>query len=92
MILKRMNAPKTWGIERKDKKFIVGVQPGPHSLKESLPLGLVLRDALHVAENMSEAKDLLNMGMIKVNHYVRKSKHFPVGLMDILEIGDMHYL
>ncbi len=84
--IKRLAAPKTWRIKRKESKFIVKPRPGPHNLKESLPLLVIVRDLLNYAKNAREAKKVIKEGKILVDGRVRKDHKFPVGLMDIVEI------
>ncbi len=91
MIVKRLNAPKSYRIPRKVKRFVLSTMPGPHSRNDSVPLGVVLRDYLGVAETMREVKMALATGKIKVDGRVIKEKKFPVGLMDVLSVADSHY-
>ncbi|MFQ5974943.1 MAG: 30S ribosomal protein S4e [Candidatus Hydrothermarchaeales archaeon] len=84
--LKRLSAPRTWTLRRKEHIWTVKPRPGPHSQDKSYPLLLVVRDLLGYAENSREAKRILNEGNILVNGKVRKDPKFPVGLMDILQI------
>lgn len=89
--LKRIAAPKDWKISRKSSKYSVSPAPGPHGKKECIPVSLILRDYIKVAENMKEAKFILNKGLVKINGTQRKEHNFPVGLMDILSVGSSHY-
>lgn len=84
--LKRLSAPRTWMLRRKEHIWTVKPRPGPHSQDKSYPLLLVVRDLLGYAENSREAKRILNEENILVNGKVRKDPKFPVGLMDILQI------
>lgn len=86
--LKRLNAPKSWKIPRKKNVWVAKPRPGPHALEESLPLLLVVRDYLGLADTTREAKRIINEGKILVDKKVRKDHRFPVGLMDIIEIPD----
>jgi small subunit ribosomal protein S4e len=84
--LKRMVAPRTWPIERKNKKFTISPSPGPHAKKECLPLGIILRDMLGYAKNLRETKKILKSGAVKVDGKIIKSHNFPVGLMDVITL------
>ena len=86
--LKRLVAPKTWKIHRKEQKFIKKPNPGGHKLENCLALGVVLRDMLEYAKNMSESKKILNARKITVNGKVRTDVKYPLGLMDLLQIKD----
>ena len=91
MSVKRYTMPKNWPIERKVHKFIVKTSPGPHAKKASIPLGLFLRDIMKFAMNMKEARQILNKKLVKVDNIVRKDRRFPVGIMDVISVGDDHF-
>ncbi len=86
--LKRLSAPKSWKIPRKRNVWVAKPRPGPHTLKDSLPLVLVVRDYLGLADTTREAKRIINEGKILVDKKVRTEHRFPVGLMDIIEIPE----
>ena len=83
-ILKRLAAPGIWPISRKTNKYSISLKPGPHSKNLSIPLGIIIRDILKLSQNLSEAKQILNSGQIKIDNIVRKKYKFPVGFMDVL--------
>ncbi|MBM4240123.1 MAG: 30S ribosomal protein S4e [Euryarchaeota archaeon] len=84
--LKRYKAPEHWPIHPKEFKWAVKPSPGPHSIEGSLPLLIIVRDILKVADNAREAKRIINDGEIRVDGRVRKDFKFPVGFMDVIEI------
>lgn len=84
--LKRQMAPLFWGITRKDKRFVVTVRPGPHPKRESIPAAVLVRDTLGLVRTLREAKASLYSGRVKVDGVVRKSLHYGVGLMDVVEL------
>ena len=88
--LKRKPAPAFWPIHRKEKPWIVKPSPGAHSLQNSLPLTLVLRDILGVAQTRKESILILSQGKVQVNGKIRKKDDFPVGLMDVISLPDMN--
>ncbi|MCX6643860.1 MAG: 30S ribosomal protein S4e [Candidatus Bathyarchaeota archaeon] len=88
--LKRKTAPRFWPIHRKELPWIVKPSSGPHSLQNCLPLTLVLRDILGVAQTRREAKMILAQGKVQVDGKVRRKDDFPVGLMDVISISDMN--
>src|SRR3989338_6388677 len=90
-VTKRYVVPKFWQIEVKAKKYVVSPLPGPHSKMTCIPLGVVLRDILHCAHTMNEAKEILKKGFVKINGIVRKEHGFPVGLMDVVDVGGEFY-
>lgn len=83
---KRIAAPRSRRIERKTAYWTVKPQPGPHPGDRSVPLLLLVRDVLKLADNSREAKRVLNEGNIIVNGRVRKDHKFPVGVFDVLSI------
>ena len=91
MRLKRLAAPRFWPVERKVKKFVIAPRPGPHPKSRSIPLGIILRDVLQYAHTAKEVKEILNKNAVKVDSKVRRDHGFPVGLMDVISIGDEHY-
>ncbi len=87
--LKRKPAPRFWPIHRKEAVWIVRPSSGPHSLEKCLPLSLVLRDILEVAETRKEAKKIISQGKVYVDGKVRLKDDFPVGLMDVISMPDL---
>lgn len=91
--IKRIAAPRSWPIERKGQpKLITKQSPGPHLLKNSLPLLVVVRDLLKYVDNKRQMKRMLTEGKVKVNGVVRKDTSFPVGTFDILEFPSISEL
>jgi len=83
---KRIAAPRSWKIERKTSYWAVKPKPGPHPKDRSMPLLLIVRDMLKLADNSREAKRILNEGDVIVNGKVRKDHKFSIGIFDILSI------
>lgn len=91
--MKRLAAPRTWPIKRKGPgiRFIARPLPGPHSMQESMPLVVILKEILKIAKTTREINAVLQSGKIFVDGVVRKEKYFPVGLMDSLSLDNEHY-
>jgi small subunit ribosomal protein S4e len=91
---KRIAAPRSWKIERKTSHWAVRPRQGPHPRDLSMPVLLIVRDMLQLADNSREAKRILSEGNVIVNGRVRKDRKFPVGVFDILSIPLLkaHYL
>ena len=87
--LKRQMAPTFWGITRKNKRFVVAPRPGPHLKERSIPTAVFLRDMLKVVYTLREAKAAIYGGGIRVDGVVRKSLHYGIGLMDVVELANM---
>ena len=87
--LKRKPAPRFWPIHRKEFTWVVKPTAGPHSLEKCLPLALILRDTLRLAETRKEAKTIFSQGKVFVDGNIRMKDDFPIGLMDIISIPDI---
>ncbi|MEM3046328.1 MAG: 30S ribosomal protein S4e [Candidatus Bathyarchaeia archaeon] len=84
--LKRMPAPSWWPIARRAHKWVTRPMPGPHPIKDCLPLVVVLRDILHLARTGEEAEHLVSEGLVLVDGRRVAEKRFPLGLMDVLAL------
>lgn len=91
MHLKRYPAPNKWTINRKSDTWAPSHRPGPHSGETSVPLVIALRDMLGIADTSSEAKRIASEGKITVDGVVRRDEKFPLGLFDVLAVGDDVY-
>ena len=87
--LKRQMAPQFWGINRKSKRFVVTVRPGPHKRDLAIPTAVFLRDTLKIVNSLREAKTAIYGGRVKIDGVVRKSLHHAIGLMDVVELQDV---
>jgi len=84
--LKRQMAPLFWGINRKNKRFVITVRPGSHPKNRSIPTAVLLRDVLNVVTTLREAKSVIYNGKVNVDGIIRKSLHHSIGLMDVIEL------
>jgi small subunit ribosomal protein S4e len=82
---KRLSAPKTVKIARKEKKWTVKTAPGPHD-KGAVPLLVLVRDFLGLADTGREARKIISAGEIWVDGKPRKDYKFPIGLFDVVTI------
>jgi len=83
--LKRLAAPKWWPIKRKVKKFVVSPR-GSHPRKSSLPLLVLIRDVLKLAETSREAKRIIKSGEVLIDNRKMRDTKYGVGLLDVIEI------
>jgi small subunit ribosomal protein S4e len=88
--LKRKPAPAFWPIHRKELPWVVKPSSGSHSLEKCVPLTLVLRDMLGVAQTRKEGKLIIAQGKVLVDGKIRKRDESPVGLMDVISLPDMN--
>lgn len=85
MHLKRLLAPKFWKIEKKYFKWVTRPR-GPYKIEESIPLLIIIRDILKIAENGKEAKKIIKMGEVLVDKRKVKDHKFGVGVFDVISI------
>lgn len=83
--LKRVVAPKAWGIARKETKFITKPSPGPHNAN-AVPVAIWLRDQMGLARNMKEVKRILKQRDVLVNGRVCRHPDMGIGIFDIISI------
>ena len=79
-------APTFWGINRKEKRFVITVRPGSHPKNYSIPTAVLLRDTLKKVKTLREAKSSIYGGKIKIDGVTQKSLHHSIGLMDVIEL------
>ena len=84
--LKRQMSPMFWGINRKDKRFVISVRPGSHPKHSSIPSAVLLRDTLNYVNTLREAKSSIYGGKVKIDGIIQKSLHHSIGLMDVIEL------
>jgi small subunit ribosomal protein S4e len=84
--MKRLNAPKVLKIHRKEKVFTIRTSPGAYALKQSIPLGLIVRDYLKLTDTLKETKNVLSNGEITVDGKKVKNHKYSCGVMDVISI------
>ncbi len=82
--LKRLAAPITYRVPRKTGKWVVRVRPGPHPSWRSIPIAILLRDVLNIAQTLREVKYILRKGYVHVDGKPIKDYRYPIGLMDVI--------
>ncbi len=87
--MKRLNAPKTLKIHRKERVWTIRTSPGPHALKESIPLGLIVRDYLKLTDTLKETKNVLSNREVSVDGKIVKNHKYSCGLMDVVSINNL---
>lgn len=81
--------PRSWPLPVKGKTFVIRPLPGAHSQHACMPLQVMVRDLLKVADNAKEAKQIINLGKVFVDKKVRKEPKFGIGLMDVVELPEL---
>ena len=84
--LKRLVAPRSWSITRKERTWTTKPMPGKHSLEGAIPISTILRDYLNVCDNNREAKIIINDGSVMIDQRIVRKPKTPVGLMDTISI------
>jgi small subunit ribosomal protein S4e len=91
--LKRLAAPSSWMLDKLGGTYAPRPSPGPHKLRESLPLTIFLRRRLQYALCGREVVAILAQRLVKVDGKVRTDIKFPVGFQDVVTIekSDEHF-
>ncbi len=84
--MKRLSAPGSWNIARKEARFVTKPSPGTHSVEKSYSLAVVLRDLLGMVATQKEATKVLTLREVLVDGVPRHDPGFPVGLFDVVSI------
>lgn len=79
--LKRLNAPKHWMLSKMGGIWAPKPSCGPHKLRESLPLSIILRNRLKYALTRKESLAIVMQKLVKVDGKVRTDLNFPAGFM-----------
>jgi len=90
--LKRLTAPVSWHIGKKEEKFVTKTSPGPHS-GAAMPVAVWLRDKMGLAGNMKEVKRILNQRQVILNGKPVTDPKLGLGIFDIISIPKIgkHY-
>jgi small subunit ribosomal protein S4e len=89
LVTRRLAAPAYLRINKKEFSFAAKAIPGPHKADNCFTLLYVLRDLLKVVSTSTEARKVVLAGSVLVDGVPRKDVHFPVGLMDLIEIPSL---
>eukprot|EP00039_Didymoeca_costata_P017813 m.331022 g.331022 ORF g.331022 m.331022 type:complete len:268 (-) comp16629_c0_seq1:1202-2005(-) len=84
--MKRLTAPKHWMLDKLRGRHAPRPSTGPHKLRESLPLVVLLRNRLKYALTYNEAMMILKQRQVLVDGRVRTDLTFPAGFMDVVSI------
>ncbi len=86
--MKRISAPKHWLLSKVGGIWATKPSQGPHKLRESIPLNVLLRNKLKIALNGREARMIVlaKDGNIAIDGQIRKDHKYPVGFMDVVTL------
>jgi len=86
MYLKRQGVPKRWPVYRKGTKYVV--RPSIN-LETGVPLLIVLRDMLKIAQNRKEVRRVIFLKQVLVNNKIPRDEKNPVFLLDTISLLPM---
>lgn len=91
--MKRMSAPKSWVVQRKERMFITRPKPG-RSFALAMPLNQVMKVLLTKGKTTKEVRYVLAHEEVLVNGKRIVDHRLPVGFMDIISFPSIseHYL
>ena len=89
--IKRLMMPRSWPLPRKTTVWVQKPDPCGHSIEKCMPMGMILRDILGVAQNRREAKKILQSRKIMVDGRIETAIGRGVGLMDVLTVGENNF-
>ena len=87
--MKRLAVPRSWPVKKKSHVWISKQSAGAHSIEESMPAVVVLRDILGICDTAKEAKRVIADREILVDGKALKDYRAPIGLMDVVSIPKM---
>jgi small subunit ribosomal protein S4e len=82
MHLKRQESPKSWPVVRKGTKYLVK----PKGVANGIPMLILLRDMLEIAQNRKEVKRAINMKNILLNQKQVKDEKNSAVLFDTISV------
>jgi len=80
---KRQSTPTSWPIKRKGSTYVVKPR---FSVKEGIPILILLRDMLKIAQNRSEVKRIIHLRQILVNERLVTDERNNLLFFDTLNI------
>ncbi|KAI9675028.1 MAG: hypothetical protein M1817_001434 [Caeruleum heppii] len=83
---KRLSAPSHWLLDKLSGAYAPRPSPGPHKLRDCMPLIVFIRNRLKYALNSRETKAIVMQRLIKVDGKVRTDATYPAGFMDVISI------
>jgi small subunit ribosomal protein S4e len=86
---KRLATPRSWAITRKGKVWVPKPSPGKHTVENSIPLLIAVRDYLGLCDTANEAKRIIKRKEVLIDGKPTRDDKIPVGLMDIISIPKM---
>jgi len=83
---KRLAAPSSWMLDKLGGTYAPRPSPGPHKLRECLPLTILLRNRLKYALTGREVLSIVAQRLVKVDGKVRTDTTYPTGFQDVVSL------
>merc|ERR1712230_143844 len=83
---KRLSAPSHWLLDKLSGSYAPKASPGPHKLRDCMPLIVFIRNRLKYALNGREVNQIVMQKLVKVDGKVRTDVTYPSGLMDVISL------
>jgi len=84
--LKRLNAPRHWMLDKLGGTWAPRPSTGPHKLRESLPISLVIRNRLRYALTRREIMIIIMRRQVLIDGKIRTDINYPSGFQDVITI------
>ena len=88
--LKRLNAPKTWKIQRRGITFITKTNPGGMPKDLTVPISNILKYELHLGNSIKDIKHLVLTEEILINGRRITDYRHPLCFTDILSLPKLN--
>lgn len=86
--MKRLTAPTSWPISRKTHVWVTKPAPGPHAVRKSMSLLVIVRDLGGYCDTAREARRIIGQRKILVDGRPATDYKMPVGLQDVISVPD----
>ncbi len=92
--MKRLTAPRTWRILRKEETFVTRPSPGGHSMELAVSLNTFLKENAKVSNTTKETKYLLTKQSVNVNGKKKRDFKHQAGFLDVISMPgqDKHFI
>jgi len=88
--IKSIAKPKAFIHIKRKWRWSTSPSPGPHKKGRCIPLQMIIRDALNIANTGKEAQTIIKNGFVKIDGNVVKDYAYPVGLFDVISFEAIH--
>jgi small subunit ribosomal protein S4e len=88
--LKRLNAPKTWKVQRRGIKFITRTNPGGMPKELTMSISNVLKYELKIAGNAKEVNYLIKDQELLVNGIKVTDYRYPINFTDVFSLPQLN--